>query len=147
MIWDTSVREKHDESAAFDLMRPVLNERQWRIYLAAEAKKIGRGGISQVAREAGVTRGTMRKGIVESESGQASVEGQRVRRTGGGRKRQSTQDPTRVADLDALVDPKGDPLSLLKWTTKSISHLHAALQEKGHMVAQTTVRRLLKAQH
>jgi len=145
MICDTPMMEKHEVSAAFELMRTVLNERQWRIYLAVEAKKIGRGGISQVARDAQVTRGTIRKGIVEIESGQASVERQRVRRTGGGRKRRSAQDPTLVADLDALVDPKGDPMSLLKWTTKSISHLHAALREKGHTVAQTTVRRLLQA--
>jgi len=139
--------EKHEVSAAFELMRTVLNERQWRIYLAVEAKRIGRGGISQVARDAQVTRGTIRKGIVEIESGQASVERQRVRRTGGGRKRRSAQDPTLVTDLDALVDPKGDPMSLLTWTTKSISHLHEALHEQGHTVAQTTVRRLLKAQH
>jgi len=139
--------EKHEVSAAFELIRTVLNERQWRIYLAVEAKRIGRGGISQVARDAQVTRGTIRKGIVEIESGQASVERHRVRRKGGGRKRRSAQDPTLVTDLDALVDPKGDPLSLLKWTTKSISHLHEALHEKGHTVAQTTVRRLLKAQH
>lgn len=147
MICDTHVMEKHEVSAAFELMRTVLNERQWRIYLAVEAKRIGRGGISQVARDAQVTRGTIRKGSVEIESGQASVAGHRVRRKGGGRKRRSAQDPTLVADLDALVDPKGDPMSLLKWTTKSISHLHAALHEKGHTVAQTTVRRLLKAQH
>src|SRR6185503_1117543 len=68
-----------------------------------------------------------------------------VRRSGGGRKRLSMQDPTLVADLEALLDPKGDPMSLLKWTTKSISHLHIALQAQGHVVAQTTIRRLLRA--
>jgi 5-methylcytosine-specific restriction endonuclease McrBC regulatory subunit McrC len=43
--------EKHEAPAAFDLMRAALNERQWRLYLAVEAKKLGRGGISQVALE------------------------------------------------------------------------------------------------
>jgi len=137
--------EKHEAPAAFDLMRAALNERQWRIYLAVEAKKIGRGGISQVARAARTTRKTIRKGIAEIEGGHAYVAGNRVRGRGGGRKRLSAQDPTLVADLDALLDPQGDPMSLLTWTTKSISHLHTALHEKGHTVAETTVRRLLQA--
>ena len=137
--------ETYEAPAAFDVMRAALNERQWRLYLAMEAKKRGRGGISQVAREAGTTRKTIRKGIAEIESGQAYVAGDRVRSRGGGRKRLSTQDPTLLADLEALLDPKGDPMSLLKWTTKSISHLQQALCEKGHRVGETTIRRLLRA--
>jgi hypothetical protein len=137
--------EKHEAIAAYEVMRAALNERQWRMYLAVEAKKIGRGGISAVARDAHTTRRTIRKGIAEIESGQAYVAGERIRGNGGGRKRLSAQDPTLVADLEALLDPKGDPMSLLKWTTKSISHLHTALQAQGHTVAQTTVRRLLRA--
>jgi Rhodopirellula transposase DDE domain len=137
--------EKHEGHAGYDLLRAALNERQWRLYLAVEAQKIGRGGISTVARDAQTTRNTIRKGIAEIAGGAAYVAGDRVRRSGGGRKRLSLQDPTLVADLEALLDPKGDPRSLLKWTTKSISHLHTALQAQGHVVAQTTIRRLLRA--
>jgi len=137
--------EKQEMQAAYDVMRTVLNERQWRIYVAIEAKRIGRGGISQVAREAQTTRGTIRAGIVEVEGGSVYEEGDRIRRRGGGRKSLSIQDPTLVADLEALLDPRGDPMSLLKWTTKSISHLHAALRTRGHNVGQTTIRRLLRA--
>jgi len=134
--------EKHE---AYEVMRAALNERQWRVYLAVEAKKIGRGGISAVARAGRTARGTIRKGIAEIESGQPYVAGDRIRRSGGGRKRLSAQDPTLVTDLEALLDPQGDPMSLLKWTTKSISHLCKALQAQGHTVAETTVRRLLQA--
>jgi len=137
--------EKHEAPAAYEVMRAALNERQWRVYLAVEAKKIGRGGISTVAREAHATRGTIRKGIAEIERGVPYVEGDRIRNSGGGRKRLSAQDPTLVSDLEALLDPKGDPMSLLKWTTKSISKLCTALQAQGHTVAETTVRRLLQA--
>jgi len=52
--------EKHEVAAAFDLMRTVLNERQWRVYLAVEAKRIGRGGITQVAHEAHASLGSAR---------------------------------------------------------------------------------------
>jgi len=44
----------------YKVMYGVLNERQWRLYVATEAKRRGTGGISQVAREAGVTRNTIR---------------------------------------------------------------------------------------
>jgi hypothetical protein len=137
--------EKQETPAAYAVMRAALNERQWRIYLAVEAKRIGRGGISTVAREAHATRNTIRRGVAELERGQRYVEGDRIRGSGGGRKSRSVQDPTLVADLEALLDPKGDPMSLLKWSTKSISHLHQALHAQGHTVAETTVRRLLQA--
>src|SRR2546429_6549095 len=48
--------EDLSQEAQYQLMKGWLNERQWRLYVATEAKRIGVGGISQVAREAGVTR-------------------------------------------------------------------------------------------
>ncbi len=67
--------EKHEEQAAYARLRVALNERQWRLYVAVEAKKIGRGGISTVARAAQTTRGTIRKGIAELERGAVYVAG------------------------------------------------------------------------
>jgi DNA-binding phage protein len=55
--------ETLSQEAQYKLMKGWLNERQWRLYVATEAKRIGPGGISQVAREAGVTRKTIRKGL------------------------------------------------------------------------------------
>jgi len=98
-----------------------------------------------VERDAETTRKTIRKGSAEIESGHAYVAGERIRGRGGGRKRLSAQDPTLLADLDALMDPKGYPMSMLKWTTTSIRHLPQAHTEKGHSVGETTIRRLLRA--
>jgi hypothetical protein len=137
--------EQHETQAAYDVMRAALNERQWRVYLAVEAKRMGRGGISAVARDAHSTRTTIHKGIAELEGGQRYVAGDRIRRSGGGRKSLSAQDPTLVSDLEALLDPKGDPMRLLQSTSKSIRHLHTALRTQGHTVAETTIRRLLRA--
>ena len=58
---------QHDQ---YKVMHGVLNERQWRLYVATEAKRRGIGGRSQVAREAGVTRKTIRKGLQELEGGE-----------------------------------------------------------------------------
>src|SRR5712672_2086173 len=57
--------EELSQEAQYQLMKGWLNERQWRLYVATEARRIGSGGISQVAREAGVSRKTIRKGIRE----------------------------------------------------------------------------------
>ena len=70
----------------------------------------------------------------------------RSRKPGGGRKRAEAGDPALVAALDKLVDPvtRGDPMSPLRWTTKSLRTLAKALQEQGHQVSEQIVRRLLK---
>ncbi|MGH8910814.1 MAG: hypothetical protein ACRD0K_31050 [Egibacteraceae bacterium] len=53
----------------FEVMLPVLNERQRRVLLGAEAQAWGRGGISLVARTAGVSATTVRKGLAEIAQG------------------------------------------------------------------------------
>jgi transposase len=123
---------------------PQLNERQRRLLLAAEAQALGRGGVTQVARAAGVSRPTIHRGLAELAA--PGAEG-RVRRRGAGRRRSEERDPTLVADLEALVAPttRGDPLSPLRWTSKSARHLAAALQDQGHQVSEWVVRRLLHA--
>jgi DNA-binding phage protein len=60
---------KVTQEEQYQMMYGVLNERQWCLYVATKAKRMGVGGISQVAREAGVTRKTIRKGIGELAAG------------------------------------------------------------------------------
>lgn len=57
----------------------------------------------------------------------------RVRRRGGGRKRIEAKVPEVIAAWEALVDPlaRGDPESLLRWTSKSTYKLAAELQQQG----------------
>jgi len=63
----------------------------------------------------------------------------RIRRPGGGGKQRVVQDATLVADLLALVEPdaRGDPMSPLRWTCKSLSQLTRALVAQGHRVGRT----------
>src|SRR5579859_6040815 len=109
--------------AQYQLMKGWLNERQWRLYVATEARRIGPGGISQVAREAGVTRKTIRKGLGELEVGALYQPGERIRQQGGGRKKNTVKDATLRADLEGMLDPKGDPESLLRWTSKEVEQV------------------------
>jgi transposase len=126
-------------------MRESLNEKQWRQYLAMEAKE--RGNIAEVAREAKVSTNTIQRGIRELEAGDLYKEGERVRKEGGGRKPLAEQDNTLLADLEELLQPKGDPMSLVQWTNKSLSHLVKALEIQGHHIKKSALAELLHKQH
>jgi hypothetical protein len=58
----------NDESAIrtrFEKLAPFLNERTRRLFTAAEAAAIGRGGITAVTRATGVSRRAVAAGLVE----------------------------------------------------------------------------------
>jgi hypothetical protein len=133
-------------AAKFAVLLPFLDERQRRLYLASEARSLGRGGITAVARAAGVSRQTVTNGVDELESG--PVPSARVRRPGGGRKRLAEADPGLVPALLTLVEPdeRGDPMSPLRWTVKSTRQLAAALTGQGHQVSADTVGDLLRGE-
>jgi len=128
----------------FEALAPVLNERARRLWAATEAMGLGYGGIALVERATGVSRSTIERGIRELDSEQ-TLEPERVRRSGGGRKKTSDHDPTLWPDLEGLVEPtaSGDPQSPLRWTSKSIRKLAAELQAMGHDVSYRIVSDLL----
>ena len=130
----------------FEAVSRVLDERQLRWWAAAEARAIGRGGITAVAVATGISRRTVRVGIAEvAAGGEVSA---RLRKPGAGRKRKVDRDPHLVPELERLVDPqtRGDPMSPLRWTCKSTRKLAAELTERGHPVSADTVGRLLRMQ-
>jgi hypothetical protein len=126
---------------------PELTERQRRLLLGVEARELGRGGVSALARVVGVSRSTVAKGAADVAASQSLPAG-RSRRPGGGRKRRADADVGLVAALDALVDPatRGDRQSPLRWTCKSTRELARALTEAGHPVGDRTVAALLRAE-
>lgn len=134
-----------DEPVArrYEALAPHLNERQRRLVLAAEAREMGRGGVSAVGRATGVARSTIRTGLKELE-GPATIQG-RARRPGAGRKPVAEKDPQLLEALEGLVAPeaRGDPESPLRWTCKSTRELASALNRSGHRVSSWTVGQLL----
>ena len=120
--------EQDNRREKYQQMRELLNEKQWRQYLALEAKERGN---RLVAREAGVSKNTIKAGRREVEAGEGFAPGKRSEEQGGGRKKQEEHDASLQADLEALLEPKGDPMSLLKWTTKSVAHLKEAFKQPG----------------
>jgi len=130
--------------AKYRSLSTQLDERSLRLCAAADAKMLGYGGVSFVAKAAGLSRTTLYSGASEPSSEEQSEPG-RIRRPGGGRKSKTERDETLLRDLDRLLDPvtRGDPMSPLRWTCKSTPKLASELKAMGHEVSQATVWRLL----
>ncbi len=142
------VAEGFEESLAakFAVLFPHLDERQRRLVLGAEARMLGHGGIRLVARAVGVREGTVARGAAELDGGAEPLG--RARRPGGGRRRVADTDRGLVPALLALVEPdmRGDPMSPLRWTTKSARKLAAELSGQGHRVSAGIVGDVLREQ-
>ena len=125
---------------------PHLDERQRRLVMGAQARALGHGGIRLVARGAGVREATVSLGAAELEAGAEPLG--RARRPGAGPRRAGDKDPGLVPALLALVEPeeRGDPVSPLRWTTKSTRKLAAELTRQGHQIGADTVGDLLRSQ-
>ena len=123
---------------------PLLNERQSRIYLAAEATSIGWGGVSKIALLSRVSRRTIAKGAHEV---QATPPTGRIRKAGGGRKKSTEKHPALLAKIASLVAPHtlGDPTNPLIWTSKSVRKITAELAASGLNVCHEVVRTCLTA--
>jgi hypothetical protein len=132
----------------FRALRPRMDERLRRQWAAAEARELGRGGVTAVACATGMSRTTITVGGRELELPikQREQEALRVRRPGGGRRSLSQTDPDLLAALEVLVEPvtRGDPESPLRWTCKSTAKLAAELTRQKHPVSDRTVATMLK---
>ena len=131
-------------AGAYAEVAVVLDERARRLLLGAGARQLGRGGIKAIATATGASRDTVGRGAAELEAG--VVADGRVRAPGAGRKRVEHHDPGLWLALDELVAPetRGDPMSRLRWTTKSTARLAEELTRQGHPVSPDSVARLLR---
>ena len=136
-------------------LEPLLDEATLRLWAAVEARSLGRGGVSLVARAIGISRTTIYAGLAELDAADVAqrrrlppapgAPSRRIRAPGGGRKRLADLDASLLVDLDALVEPtsRGDPKSALRWTCKSTTRLAEELGRMGHQVSRSTVCDLL----
>ena len=138
MIDETAIRDR------FEAMRVRLDERERRLFAAAEARSAGYGGVSAVARATGIARSTIDRGLKELAAPDRA--GSKVRRSGGGRPALTRADPTLLEDLRGLLESTtlGDPTRPLMWVSKSHAKLALALEGLGHRVSATRIPQLLE---
>jgi hypothetical protein len=137
-------------TARYNALEDFLDERQRRLYAAAEAKVLGHGGVKRVWEATGVARGSILAGLKELERvpevRAVSGERRRVRSAGAGRKKLVEQNPSVREALERLVEPdtRGDPETPLRWTCKSLMQLSRELNAQGHTISHVSVGVLLK---
>lgn len=114
-----------------------LDERRIRIWCASKARAYnrthGRGGVTAVYRATNVSRPRIYYGLKEIEC-EDKLEKDRVRKSGGGRKKLTEKQVTILKDLELLLEPssRGDPESPLRWTCKSTYNLRDELIAQGY---------------
>jgi hypothetical protein len=138
------------------ILHTALDERQRRLYAAAEAQALGRGGVSTVAKATGLARATISAGAQEIQNRSLQKQAltryadgvSAVRQPGGGRKPLASKDPTLLADLLDLLEPAvpRTPSVVLLWTCKSLRTLAVELQSQGHNVSHAALASILRNQ-
>jgi Rhodopirellula transposase DDE domain len=143
MVW---MADEGEIRRKFEALSAVMDERMRRLWAGAEAE-FGDGGIAVVERATGMSRTTIRTGRDELRGGVSPEEVVNVRRPGGGRTSMEEHNPELVTALEALVDPvtRGDPMSPLRWTSKSTRKLAEELAACGYELSPQKVGQLLRA--
>ena len=143
METDTQLKAKYDK------VLPLLNEKQKRMILAAEAESMGRGGLSKVSKLSGVSRVTLNIGMQEIalpsiETKVSSKE--RIRKEGGGRIKKTTADANLVKVVEEIVNPHtmGDPMKPLLWTSKSLRNIAEQATKMGCKISHKLAGIILK---
>jgi transposase len=128
----------------FTTVLPHLNEMQRRVVVGAMAAGLGRGGKSAVAEASGMSRNTVIK--AEREVSVGIEPSDRQRAVGGGDIKSEVKQPGLMSALDQLVHPetRGNPMSFLRWTSKSTAKLAEELVRQGFKITDDTVGRILK---
>ncbi len=137
---------KNSPTQQFLKILDTLNESQRRWYVAREAKRIGRGGVTLLSKLTGMSRTTIITGTKELETNEKLGYEHRVRKPGGGRKCLEAKNPALLSLLDKIMDEfgtAGDPMGPLKWTNKSTAQIAQELNKRGYVISDESVRRKL----
>ena len=119
-------------------LSPYLNEKQYRLLLASEARSYGWGGQSKISKLSGASRSLISRGINELENPELQTEKERIRHSGAGRKKEVVKQEGLVSAILQIVEPHtvGDPMKPLLWTGKSVRHIQEELKTKGVKVSK-----------
>jgi hypothetical protein len=130
--------------ARFTAVGGGLNERSRRLFVAAEARTAGYGGIAAASRATGIARSTIGRGLKDlADPGALSG---LVRRPGSGQPSLTVRDPTLLEHLREVLEPAtmGDPMRPLLWVSKSHAKLAASLRAMGHKIGKSSIPKLLE---
>jgi Rhodopirellula transposase DDE domain len=142
-----STASNRQDKGLFRKVLGTLNEAQRRWLVGREALRLGRGGIQRRVEESGLSKPTILKGIGELRGkGNLAAEQGSVRKSGGGRKPIEEGDPDFTRMLEQVMDEStvGDPMSPLKWSSKSTYQIRQYMASPGHSGSQDSIQRRLR---
>lgn len=133
------------QRAKYKKILPFLSEKDQRLVVASDAEAFGRGGTSIVSRLSGISRSTITRGVKELNKLVPIAESTKIRKPGGGRKKEIVKQKGLEETLTNMMEPvtRGHPESVLLWTCISTRNLAKALKVKGFVVSDKIVGRLL----
>ena len=126
-----------------------LSEKEKRLFAGLEANRLGWHGVQQVSEFYNIHPHTVRRGrqeLIEGHHGGSD----RVRQSGGGRKRSEETYPELDATFLAILreHTAGDPMQEeVQWTYLDNRAIQDQLQKRGCPVHISVVKRLLKKHH
>lgn len=128
----------------YQLLQSHLTGRLQRLWAAAEAAALGRGGRKLVSAATGISLARITAGMRELRGEPARPRAPSARKRGG--QFWEDRDPTLVSDLERLLADEiaGDPMSEERWVRSSTRKLRDRLRALGHPVGHSTVHRLLR---
>ena len=134
--------QENQLAAKYHSLKVHLNEKNLRLCAASDARLIGHGGVSLIARATGISRTTIYAGLKDLDEPPSTPA---IRRAGAGRKSLISKNPNLPQALNKLVDPvtRGDPESPLRWTSKSTTKLAEELTAQGLSISPRSVWKLL----
>ena len=139
---DLKIKERIANVTAF------LDEKQNRLYLAAEAKSYGWGGKSKISELSGASRFLIARGEKELDNPDLQTDNERIRHKGAGRKKEIDKQSGLVSAILQIVEPHtlGDPMKPLLWTSKSVRNIQEKLENQGFIISHELIRQILKEQ-
>lgn len=129
----------------YKFINPYLNEKSRRIWAATEVMTIGRGGLKLVQEVTRLSHNTIGRGIREIKE-ENNNDPTRIRKNGGGRRKNTVIDKKLLPDIKALVESstRGDPESPLLWCSKSTRHIADELNKNSQRTSHSAVGAILR---
>ena len=124
-----------------------LSEKDKRRYGGLEARKLPYGGISYLCRVLGCDHKTIGRGLAELDGLEGAIEGDRIRKAGGGRKR-ALETIEGIDEIFLMVLENytaGDPMQdQVRWTNLTYQEIIDHMSAEGIMISKPVVKQLLK---
>jgi len=141
------MNEKEKIAYRYKLLKGSLNQKTTRLFAWAEALSLWYWWVKIIEEVTWISHGTIIKGKQELESEDSIITSDRIRREWWWRNKLIDKDPKIAIQIEKELDGNTiwNPMSLITWTTKSLTNLAEALKQFWLIVWRDVICRYLKS--